>query len=91
MTNEQLMDKIKQDTTGHEDIWNCNYMEFVGKVGPELERRRKEANLTEEEVSTAITMLKDMYLNKELKGTISNEVSKAIDYAMVYVSNVLGH
>lgn len=91
MTTDQLMAKIKYDTTGHEDIWECSFEEFVAKVTPELNKRHSEAKLTKEELSAAISILKSMYFNKELKGTISNEVSKAIDYAMVYVTNVLGH
>lgn len=93
MSNEysiSMSEYFRKRSLGHPEIWECTLQEMIAKVQPVFLEIQKTHNLPHKVVKFACGYMRYKFDNKELKGTIAYEVDSAIDYSLVYFTNVLG-
>lgn len=88
--DKKLLEELKEKTSGHAEIWECSFEEFTKKVIPVLRSEQLKNKLSQKVVLMAASFLRIKFDRKELKGTINNEVSLAIDNALMYYVNIKG-
>jgi len=81
---------FKEKAFGHAELWDCTLDEFIEKVVPIIQKHQYKNKLKPKVIKTAIDFLHIRFNEKELKGTIEYEVSKAIEESLIYYVNCLG-
>ena len=86
----KISQELLENCSGHKEIWDCSLQDFAIKIQEALVYRATGDKLPSQVVLTATGFLKEKYTQGELQGTVSYEVSKAIDEALIYYTNVQG-
>lgn len=88
--SDELIEALRNRSSGHEDIWECGLGEFIDKVSPVLSVCIVKDKLSPKVVELSAGFLRLKFDNKELKGTIDYEVKQAVQEALIYFVNVAG-
>lgn len=84
------INKLRERSQGHIEVWQCTVDEFIEKVMPVLKEHMTKNKLKPKVVKLAASFLRIKFDKAELKGTIEYEVATAIEESLIYHVNCLG-